>query len=163
MSFHSPPIPYFSLLLHILFLQAPLFQGCKCSLGPGGITTQLLTTELWKNIHFESGKPDVPSPSLLSSALFFGVGFGFALWLRAVPSYVLSFLCASMLGCNAHPAVNTIQFGILWSCGRWKTIWEAEENAVIWVVCGDQRLLCLLLSENHRSTEGEGEHSLGRK
>lgn len=110
MSFHSPPIPNLSLLLHILFLQAPLLQGCKCSPAPGGLTTQLAALGCpWKNTDCESGKPDVPSLSLLSSTLYFEVGLCFALQLTPVFSYILlSFLCASMLGCSAHPAVNSI-------------------------------------------------------
>lgn len=62
-----------------ILLASPLFQGCKCSLASGGITTQLAALGCpWKTIDFESGKPDVPSLSLLSVALFFGVGLCFA-------------------------------------------------------------------------------------
>lgn len=131
----------------------------------GGITTQLAALGCsWKKIDFESGKPDVPSLSFLSSTLFFGVGLSFAAQLTAVPSAVPSVLPLCFhAGLQCPSCCKYHQFGILQSCKHWKIMWEAEESAVIQAVCGDQRLLCLCLGENHRSTEGEGEPNLGRK
>lgn len=48
MAVHSPTVPNLSLLLNMLFLKAPLSQGCKYFPGQGGIAMQLPAhNEFW--------------------------------------------------------------------------------------------------------------------